>query len=311
MRILLTGSTGFVGRHLHPWLQERGHDVTALTRSGAASASPGTIRGPVDLADIEAWQHWPDGIEAIVHLGALNPGRGDPMAGDLAAIRRANVEGTAALARRVGREGVGRMIFVSTAHVHAPHDGPIHESDPLAPASAYATSKAEAEAAFWDALAGTGTQGCVLRPAPVYGTGARGGFGALMELARRRLPLPLDRLGAPRSLLAIDQLCTAITLSLEHPAAAGETFLVADDGPLSPADIVRALREGWGRRAMVLPAPAGLMAKAAGWTGRAARWRDLSTPFVIDTSHLQQRLGWQSGADTAQRLKHMAATGIL
>ncbi|MBB4001100.1 NAD-dependent epimerase/dehydratase family protein [Aurantimonas endophytica] len=310
MRILLTGSSGFVGRHLHPWLRARGHDVVALAR-GAGAPGPDTIQGPADIADIELWRSWPSDIEAIVHLAALNPGRGDAAANDLPAIRRANVEGTAALARRAGREGVGRVVFVGTAHVHAPRDGLIRESDPLAPANAYAISKAEAEVVFWHALAGTGTQGCVLRPAPVYGAGARGSFGTLLGLARRKLPLPLDGFGGPRSLVAVDQLCTAIALSLELSAAEGETFLVADDGPLAPADIVRALRGGWGRPAMVLPAPAAMMAIAAGWTGKAARWRELSTPFVIDTGHLQDKLGWEPGANTAERLKHMAATGVL
>lgn len=310
MRILLTGSGGFVGRHLTPRLREQGHDVVALTR-GAAGHGPGTIQGPADIADIEAWQSWPDGIEAVVHLAALNPVRKDALARDLPALRRANVEATAALARRAGREGVGRMILASTANVHAPREGLVREGDPLAPASPYAASKAEAEAAFWGALDGTGTQGCVLRPAPVYGAGARGGFASLLGLARRNLPLPIAGLGAPRSLVAVDHLCAVIALSLEHPAAAGETFLVADNGPLTPADIVRALREGWGRRAMVLPAPVGLIGVAAGWTGRAARWRDLATPFVLDTGHLQQRLGWRPGADTAERLRRMAADGIL
>ena len=32
MRVLLTGATGFVGRHLHPWLLSRGFRVAGATR---------------------------------------------------------------------------------------------------------------------------------------------------------------------------------------------------------------------------------------------------------------------------------------
>lgn len=312
MRILLTGASGFVGRHLQPLLQEEGHDVIALGRGIGARSTPVFVDGPQDMADIESWQDWPDGIAAIVHLAALNPLRGDASAGDQASLWRANVDATAAVARRAATEGVRRMIFASTAHVHAPrNDGSIRESDPLAPASLYARSKCEAEAAFWTALAGSHTEGCVLRPAPVYGAGARGGFGKLLALARRPLPLAIRGLGAPRSLVAVDQLCRSIALSLRHPAAAGSTFLVADDGPLTPSEIVGALRDGWGRRALILPAPVRAMAWGAAWSGRGARWKDLKTPFIVDTGHIQTRLGWQPQAGTAERLRQMAAIGLV
>jgi nucleoside-diphosphate-sugar epimerase len=312
MRILITGSSGFVGRHLHPRLQEDGHEVIALRRGTGSPDGPGTVDGPSDIADIESWKGWPGGVEAVVHLAALNPARGDRNASDLKALRRANGDATAALARRAVNEGVGRIVFASTAHVHAPRGNrSIAETDPLAPVSPYAVSKGEAEAALWKALAGSGTEGCVLRPAPVYGRGARGGIGTLVALARGPAPLPLGGFGAPRSLVAADHLCAAIGACLDHPAAAGETFLVADDGPLTPAGIVAALRQGWKRRPLILPAPARLMAWAAERSGSGERWRQLATPSVIDTGHIRQLLGWRPATSTAETLRGMAAAGLI
>lgn len=312
MRILVTGATGFVGQHLVAKLKAGGNQVVALRRGGAASAGPDILAGPADLAEIDRWDAWPAAVEAVVHLAALNPGRREAGAADPAALRHANVDGTAALARRAAREGVGRMIFLSSANVHAARNGAgIRESDPLAPRSPYAVSKKQAEEAFWNNLAGTATQGCVLRPAPVYGAGGRGNVASLVKLARLPIPLPLEGLGGPRSLVAVDHLIEVIALCLDAPGAAGETFLVADEGPLAPAGIVRALRQGWRRAPRLLPAPAGPLGRLATVAGKGKGWEAATQPFVLDTSHLHETLGWRSPIGTAEKLRELAAAGAL
>ena len=311
MRILVTGSSGFIGKHLVPELSRKDNEVIALTR-GRAPAGKAEVAGPVDLSEIEAWENWPQRIEAVVHLAALNPGRNDPQASGFSALHRANVQSTAALARRVAREGVARMVFISSANVHRPSDGEgVSESSPLDPLSPYAISKKEAEEVFWNALAGSATTGCVLRPAPVYGAGCRGNLQSLVKLARLPIPLPLEGLGGPRSLIAVDGLVAVISRALEAPAAAGETFLVADDGPLSIAEIVAALRQGWGRRALLFAAPATPITWLANATGKPAFWQALSASFIVNNRHLKERLGWHPDKDTAASLNEMAARAIL
>ncbi|HDZ73830.1 MAG TPA: NAD-dependent epimerase/dehydratase family protein [Aurantimonas coralicida] len=312
MRILLTGSSGFVGQHLLPYLRGRGHQVLTLARGSQTAAGPFAWEGPADLADIERWPSWPEHIEALVHLAALNPGRGDPQAFDLEALRHANVGATAALTRRARREGVRRVVFVSTALVHRPsHEGFVSQSDRPVPANAYARSKLEAEEIFWTSLKGGDTEGSVLRPAPVYGSGARGNITKLIRLARLPLPLPLEGLGSARSLLAVNHLAEALELCLGSPAAIGETFLVADDGPVTPAEIVRAIRQGLGRSPMIFRAPATLFAAIARWAGRNDQWQNATMPFALETRHIQDRLGWQPSGTTKTMLRRMAAAGTL
>ena len=307
MRILVTGTSGFVGRRLVSSLRDAGDTVVPLVRDGVGDGEADVFRGPAALADLDTWPDWPAALDGVVHLGALNPERGRAGADDLAALRHANVAGTGALVRRAAREGVRRVVFVSSANVHGgPADGrPIRETDPLAPRSAYARSKAEAEEVFRQALAGTDTEGCVLRPAPVFGPGGRGMVMRLAGLAGGPWPLPLEGLGAPRSLVAVDHLAAVIALALRAEGAAGETFLVADPGPLTPAGIVRALREGQRRPARLLPAPTGLLGATARMMGKGAAWRDLTSPFVLDTGHLERQLGWRAPADAAAGLRAM------
>ncbi|WP_162244654.1 NAD-dependent epimerase/dehydratase family protein [Aureimonas sp. Leaf454] len=305
MRILVTGASGFVGRHLVASLRGEDKSVMVLSRGGGEGSDATTVVGPADLADIAAGPPWPTGIDAVVHLAAVNPGRGGPVDGD--AMRRANVDGTAALARKAVSEGVRRMIFVSTANVHGAGPSTVREADDLHPGSAYARSKAEAERAFRRTLEGTGMQGCILRPAPVFGQGGRGNVASLARLARLPVPLPIAGLGGRRSLVSIDTLVEVIGLCLRSDGADGQTFLVADDGPVTPAEIVRALRRGWRRREGVFTLPAGLRSPLS----KALADRGPMADFALDTGHLVRCTGWRPGPGSERRLEDMAAAGRL
>ena len=121
-----------------------------------------------------------------------------------------------------------------------------------------ARSKLEAERL----LAGSGVPFTVLRPAVVYGRGVKGNIASLATLAQTPMPLPFGGLDNRRSLLAIDNLASAIELALASPKAEGEMFLVADSEPISVADLVTAMREGLG--------PGASSRSRAAWGGEAA-----------------------------------------
>lgn len=303
MRILITGASGFVGRHLLPGLAAAGHDAVVLVRGGRAGGAG--FAGPVELADLDTWPAWPDGIDAVVHLAAANPHRGSKAARDRDAMARANVDGTRAIARRAVREGVRRIVFVSTANVHTGVPGRgVREDDPIAPQSAYAQSKAAAEEAFWAALSGSATDGCVLRPAPVFGEGGRGNIAFLRRLAKLPVPLPLGGLAGPRSLVAVDSLVGAILLAVSVPGAAGGTFLLSD-GALDPAQIVSALRRGGGRGAAVPVAPPFIVDTLARLSGKKHALDALRGGFVVEPQRAREILGWEPAADLRQALERL------
>ena len=121
MRILVTGSTGFIGRRLVSRLLDEGHAVTVLVREDATSPDERaeTLDSPRDLSRIRRHERWPLGLDAIVHLAALNPERGDTAMDDAVALGQANAGGTAALARVAAETGVRRFVFASTANIHS------------------------------------------------------------------------------------------------------------------------------------------------------------------------------------------------
>lgn len=299
MRVLLTGSRGFVGKHLLKRLAAEGHETIVLVRGPANGANE--FAGPPELADLDSWPSWPGAIDVVVHLAALNPSRQETV--NQKTLHKANVEGTAALAARAAREGVHRMLFVSTANVHAAGGAkPVREDSEPAPQNLYARSKLDAEAAFWNALRGHQMQGCVLRPVPVFGTGGRGSVAALSKLARLPVPLPLKGLGGARSLVAVEDLVDAIVGCMGAEKAAGRTFLVANEPPLRPDEIVAELRIGAGMKPLLAPAPAGLLGLLAGAAGKRAMWDSLNAPFIVDAGAITEAIGWRPSQDSRTAL---------
>jgi UDP-glucose 4-epimerase len=141
--VLVTGGFGAIGGRLVARLAARGTAVRVGTRRAAPAWAAHVDAVHMDLEHPADWSRALDGVGAIVHLAALNDrdAKADP-----ARARRVGVDGTAALLEQAVRLGVGRFVFMSTAHVYGtPYTGRIDELTLTAPASPYAETHLEAE----------------------------------------------------------------------------------------------------------------------------------------------------------------------
>lgn len=302
-RVLVTGASGFIGRGVVPALAAAGISVRAAVREfadlgpGVESAVVGDLRKPVNLS--EAMRD----VDAVVHLAGLAhqaPGI------DEDSYREVNAAVTAALARAARASGVGRFVLLSSvrAQTGPASDRVVSEADEPRPTDAYGRSKLEAERLLLDA----GLPHVVLRPVLVHGPGMRFNMKALLDLARRPVPLPLGLFNAQRSVLARDHLADAVLVALSEPRAVGGTFLVADPEPLTVADMVRAMRRGLGRLPGLLPVPPGAVAVAARFAGRRDDIARIRQSLVVDPARLLA-IGWKPRRPAFDALAETARLG--
>jgi nucleoside-diphosphate-sugar epimerase len=309
-RTLVTGATGFVGRALVRRLLADGRAVRAAVRRAPEALPAGAETVTVDdIGPGTDWRAALDGVDAIVHLAARAHVLRDSSADAHAHYRAVNSLGALRLAEDAAAAGVRRFVFLSSARVHGDRTtgAPFTESSPLLAEDPYGRSKADAERG----LAALGAAGhldpVILRPPLVYGPGARGNFARLVALVARGVPLPLGAVRNRRSLIFVDNLADAIVRSLDHPAAAGETFMVSDGEDLSTPELVRRIARALGKPARLVPVPPALLRLGGTLAGRSDDVARLLDDLVVDSSKIRALLGWSPVVRLNEGLDQTAA----
>jgi GDP-4-dehydro-6-deoxy-D-mannose reductase len=169
-RILVTGSEGFVGRYLVPFLEAQGHVVIGCDRT-LSEAAPNRI--VIDMNDEDSIAHTvreAGVIDAVFHLAArtfVPEAMDDPIG-----VMETNFHGTIRLIEAMREHAPkARLLFVSSSEVYGPPQRlPMTEEHPLAPINPYALSKAAAD--HYCAYASRAQQLDIVRLRPFNHTGA-------------------------------------------------------------------------------------------------------------------------------------------
>lgn len=226
MSFLVTGSSGFVGRGLLPWLAARGRGGIATGRvlptdlpAGWSGARRDDVLG--EVADVGP-------VTTLVHL-EVKQHVPRPTAKDEADFLRVNVEGTHAWLDWAARRGVETFVFLSTIKAVTSSDAPHAESSALDPNTPYGRSKAAAERAVeaWS-HGNPARRGVILRPAPVYGPGNEANLAAFVRQVVAGRPCLLGTGATRKSIVSRTNLAAAIDFTANAARHGCEVFNVSD-----------------------------------------------------------------------------------
>jgi nucleoside-diphosphate-sugar epimerase len=241
MKVLVTGTEGYIGARLAPYLMRHGYEVAGLDtgfyRDGCLYLDP--LGQPVvpmtlykDLRAITAEDL--AGCDAVVHLAELS---NDPLGQNRPEVTfKINHEGSLRLARAAQQAGVRRFVYASSCSVYGVGSGDfLDETAETNPQTAYAQCKVLVER---DLRPMATSDFCVvfLRNATAYGPSPRMRFDIVLNdlcaLAWTRKKIVMTSDGSPwRPVVHVEDICQAIYCALNAPPEAinGEIFNVGQN----------------------------------------------------------------------------------
>jgi nucleoside-diphosphate-sugar epimerase len=249
----------------------------------------GNIGGHTDWTDAMT------GVDIVVHLAARVHVMREDASDPLEAFREVNYLGTERLAEQAAEQGIKRFVYVSSIKVNGERtEGrPFTADDTPAPTDPYALSKFEAEQRLHEIGRSRGMEVVVIRPPLVYGPGVKGNFVRLMSWIDKGIPLPLDSVSNARSMISVDNLTDFLLRCLDHPKAAGQTFLVSDGAEWSTPELIRTIARHMGVKVRLFPLPIAVLDLLGRLTGSTSAVRRLCDSLEVDISKARVLLEWE------------------
>lgn len=292
-KILLTGTTGFIGKELCQSIIElQEFELCKIVRNKNANNGDSFIVGEFN-SDTD-FSPALEGVNVVMHLAAVAHSNYSSPLDAVKSYKSCNVDATLTLAKQASEQGVSRFIFLSSIGVNGvSNSAPFIYSDEPNPTEDYAISKYEAEIGLKKIAEETGMEVVIIRPPLVYGKNAPGNFGTLLKVAEKNLPLPLGAINNQRSFVAIDNLVDLIITCIDHPNAANQTFLVSDDEDVSTSNLLKKLTIAAGKKPCLLPVPVTFLKLVASVFGKKAAVEKFSSSLTVDIEHTKKILNWK------------------
>ncbi|KQW79170.1 hypothetical protein ASC89_12785 [Devosia sp. Root413D1] len=309
-RILLTGGTGFVGRHVLRALLAEGESVTLAVRrpgGGAENVKHADLRvivsGDLETADLAQLF---EGVDRVVHLAGLAHVSSPENADLERAFFLANEHATGRLTSMARSSSVRAFINLSSLAAITSNTTSeiVSDSSDERPVTAYGRSKLAAEAHVARLAEEQGVVAISLRPPLVIGADAGGNWSLLQRLAATGWPLPVSSLRARRSFVGVGTLSEAIVrlCAGPFPRKASGAYCVADPDAMCLPEVVTALRAGMGLAARLYPMPKVTFDLVGALTGRQRQIASLTGPLRVDASRFLSTFDFKPSAPLADAI---------
>jgi nucleoside-diphosphate-sugar epimerase len=319
--VLVTGATGYVGRHLVERLARDGHEVAAFVEPGddARWSTPLDVtvhRG--DINDRDALQRSVEGREVVYHLAALTERDGLLSRRE---VQRVNVDGTRTMAEVAIAAGTPRLVCTSSVSVfghRAQRVGSLlDETSAVHPDTPYGRSKVAVEELLRQAHVERGLPVVIARPSSVCGPRVQSWHGLVEAIGQGGFRI-LGRGTNLHHLVDIDDLVDGLLLAATTPVAVGRTYLLAGSAPEPLTTIVATIADALGvdLGPTTSWAPVGAYRQLDHWcaelTGRRLPRADRTSLFhtsrAFDIGAARRDLSYEPRHDTVSTVRRMVAS---
>lgn len=289
--ILMTGSTGFVGSNLIPYLESQNKEIEIykIIRDNNTSHNENQVLDYTTLFNSESK------FSSYIHLA----GKAHDLkkTSNESEYFEVNYELTKKLFDRfLNDEQAETFIFISSVKAVADSiEGELKEDYKPEPVTAYGQSKLKAENYILDNLP-KNKKAIILRPCMIHGPGNKGNLNLLFSIVKRGIPWPLGAFENSRSFLSVENLCFVIKEILEGKLESG-VYNVADDETFSTNNLIQLIAVSQNKKPRVLKVPQPLI-KVISKIGdvlklplNTERLHKLTENYVVSNAKLKNALG--------------------
>lgn len=238
MRILVTGSSGFIARFLIPELAKRGHQVIGIDKRRGGEFGDYFRFTHANICNDSAIEAAMRDVDLIFHLAAEHKDFGVSDA----LYHETNVEGTAKLLRYAGQHGVRRVVFYSSVAVYG--DSPIPTQEELVPnpQGPYGKTKLLAEGLIenW-ARNDRDRQAVILRPTVVFGPFNYANMYRLIESVARRKYIGVGSGRNIKSVAYVENVTAATLFLMDRMEDGVQIYNYADSPHLTTQELIRSI----------------------------------------------------------------------
>ena len=288
--VLVTGGSGFLGRHLVAALLASGARVRLVTRRSLA-VHPAAEHFHADLASSSGLEAAFDGIDVLVHLAAS-------LTGPAAELERNNVEATRRLLQAMARTPARRLVLASSLsvydwssveHVLSEDCRTLEGCADAGEAGAYATTKMAQERLARELARQHGWTLTILRPAAIWGGDAWAEF---MIGKRWRAIQTVVAPRAPARLVHLQSVVDAFVKAVQRQDGAELVLNLVDDAHVSNWQYARLVQKH--RGGVLLPVPYAVGRLAAKLAGKRTKvFEMLHKPARCPNARAREKLGWK------------------
>jgi len=238
VKILVTGSMGFVGSKLVKELERQGHKVEGFSKSTGGN-----------VLDLAAVKKAVKGKQAVFHLAAVLD---ETSAKEMLDV---NVRGTENVVDAAAKAGVEHFVYLSTVGVHGTNEMEIDENAALQPETMYEASKARAEKMVWESQEMLPIT--IIRSAMVMGNNEY--WKGIVKLVKKGFPL----IGSGNNsfqTIYLDDLVSALSFVLGKKECFGEVYVAAGGEKPTLKEIYGMIQKELGAKGKIKSVPV--------WTGK-------------------------------------------
>jgi nucleoside-diphosphate-sugar epimerase len=277
-RVLLTGATGFVGKHLLSDLKSHGFDVQILNLR--------TVHSKFDFRNTDTLIHLAGKAHDLKNTSSPSE------------YYETNYELTKDVYNAFIASEVRKFIFMSSVKASADEVPEIlKESDKAKPMTHYGKSKRMAEEFILRQTLPEGKSFFILRPCMIHGPGNKGNLNLLYKLISKGIPYPLAAFENKRSFLSIENLCFVVLELLERDDIPSGIYNVADDEALSTNALIKLIAKASYRNSKLWRVNPGLI-KFLAQLGdilklplTSERLNKLTENYIVDNTKIRNALG--------------------